>query len=72
MTPPSLKIQKLAESLIGTCGREDQDVIETLTQEECKQLDHLAFECEQCNWWFSQAERDKSYADGWRCIGCSE
>lgn len=70
LTPPGLKIQRLAHKLIGTCGIETIDELSDLERWECRQLDMLAFACTGCGWWFATTER-RTVNDEWFCVQCA-
>lgn len=70
VTPPGLKIQRLAAKLIGTTGSELIDEISDLERWECRQLDMLCFACTQCGWWFAVTER-REVRDEWFCTECA-
>lgn len=66
-------VQQLIESLKGTCktieeflpeGMERED----LTAEDEEELDQEIFCCEQCSWWYEQAENTGDET----CSDCNE
>lgn len=68
--PKSDKVKALAARLTGTTGfNGDQDEIEELTLEECKELDSLVFNCVACNWWCDAEECNEDEAE-WVCDEC--
>ena len=72
MKPPGIDIRLLADKLIGTPGGNGiEDIIESLSLEECEQLDSIAFECTHCNWWFSTSERQTDMLDQFVCSECA-
>lgn len=72
MTPAQFtKCRALADKLIASCdgGRDYQDEVEALTQEECKMLDSMALECCTCNQWFAASEMIDTGSQ-WECSDC--
>lgn len=73
----SLKINKVAEKIVGTCRSLDEVLQEVFGDDELtmtdlgadllEELDELVLECEGCNWWVEAAEVN----DDGLCGDCS-
>jgi len=69
---PNEKVRHLADALIGSPGSTElQDQIESLSLDECRQLDTLCFCCAGCDWWCAESERNEC-DDMWYCDDCAE
>lgn len=68
MTVDLQKIVKLSEKLQGY-GDTDYEVKE-LSNDECKILDTICFECTRCNHWFHQRENANLKGSEWFCKDC--
>ena len=69
MTVDLSKIAALAERLQGY-GDPDYETLE-LSQDECKALDTLVFECTRCNHWYHQRENANRDGAEWYCKECA-
>jgi hypothetical protein len=70
MSPPNAKVQKLANDLVGTCGMgEVQDRLNDLSEDECHQLDMVAFCCCECEYWHPRTDFVETL-EGWFCKEC--
>lgn len=61
---------ELADRLISFDDQKHE--VSDLSEEECKELDSVAFECCSCNHWFHQRDNATPDGDQWECKECAE
>jgi len=65
------KVRPLADALMASCSpNEHWEELEALTQEECRALDTIAFECAVCNHWFPVVQMHDPSAAQFTCKEC--
>lgn len=70
-------VERAADRLIGQCLEDYVQVFEEMgieeTQENCEELDTLAFCCAGCGWWCEAGEANENPdGDGDLCDDCKE
>ena len=81
MRAEDFDIQKIVNTLQGTCGDSIQsaldyhypDMIEDdLNEEDHRELDDQLFVCDCCGWWYETSERNDTNGEGDYCEDCHE
>lgn len=76
MRPSDFDIQKLIESLQGTCSTIEEHLPEgmewvDLTKEDHEAIDAEIFLCEQCGWWCERNEESEQEEYVEHCKDCA-